>query len=120
MSSQIDYQFSLQATTWDSVIRTQMDSKQCVPLSANVISDVDYQIDPGTIAQALPVPASPFGILVVGVWGGPISLQLGSNTATPIPVQNLFVLDAPAALTAVFVSNPGTAPINVRAIMAQR
>lgn len=119
--SQVAYEFTMQATSWDSLIKTQVDCRQLVPLSANVLGDTTYQIPAGAIAQALPVPSpNPVGILILLVWGGPISLQLNNNTTTPKTVLNLYVVDGEADITAVLVSNPGSSPVNVRAIMAAR
>jgi hypothetical protein len=120
MSAQLAYQFAAQATDVGNLIRTQVDVQEVIPLSANVISDTEYQIAPGTVAQSLNVPtANPFDILIIIPSGGPIVLQKNANTNTPDNVNELYVISG-SGITAVFVSNPGSGPINVRAIMAAR
>jgi hypothetical protein len=120
MAAQLAYQFAAQATDVGNLIRTQVDVEQVIPLSANVISDTEYQIPAGAVAQPLNVPTtSPFDILIIIPSGGPIVLQKNANTNTPDNVNELYVLSG-SGITAVFVSNPNAGPVNVRAIMAAR
>jgi len=119
MSSQISYEFNLQGTDADGLIKTQADVSDVIGLSMDVASDDTYKIPAGEIDFPLHVIDADIDVLAIIPKGGVITAKINGVTGTPFNVGKLLFLDG-QGVTSVFVSNPGTSPVTVRAIMGAR
>jgi hypothetical protein len=119
MSSQLSYQLNLQGTDPANLIKTQADSSDTIPLANDVLSDDTYNIPGATIDFALHVIDADIDVLALIPTGGIITAKINGTTGTPFNVKKILFLDG-QGVTSVFVSNPNTQPVKVRAIMAAR
>jgi hypothetical protein len=119
MASQISYELNLQGTDPDGLIKTQEDVSDNVPLATDVLSDDTYNIPAGTIDFPLHVIDADIDVLSIKPTGGTITVKINALTGTPFNVKKLLFLDG-EGVSAVYVSNPGTGAVKVRAIMAAR
>jgi hypothetical protein len=119
MSSQLSYQMNLQGTDPENLIKTQADVSDTVPLANDVLSDDTYNIPGGAIDFALHVIDADIDVLALIPTGGIITAKINGTTGTPFNVKKLLFLDG-QGVTSVFVSNPNTQSVKVRAVMAAR
>jgi hypothetical protein len=119
MSSQVSYELNLQGTDPQSLIKTQADVSDTVPLANDVLSDDTYNIDSGAIDYPLHVIDADIDVLAIIPTGGNISVKINGITGTPFTIKKLMFLDG-EGVSSVYVSNPNTQSVKVRAIMAAR
>jgi len=117
--AQVAYSLNLQGTDNANLITTQADVSDAVPLSNNVLSDDTYNIPAGAIDFPLHVIDTDIDVLAVIPSSGVITVKVNELTGTPFNVKKLLFVDG-QGISAVYVSNPGSSAIRVRAIMAAR
>ena len=119
MSSALAYELTLQGTDPNNLIKTQADVTDNIPLSADILSDDTYSIPAGTIDFELHVIDSDIDVLAIIPTGGMVTVKINGLIGTPFNVGKLLFLDG-QGVSSVYVSNPQTGPVRVRAIMGAR
>lgn len=119
MSSQLAYQLNLQATDAEGLIKTQADVSDDIPLANDVASDDTYNVPAGEIDFPIHVIDDDIDVLALIPRGGTVTVKINSLTGTPFSVKKLLFLDG-EGISTVYVSNPNTSAVKVRAVMAAR